>query len=165
MSELARSLEDLAGLLEASKPKRRVLLVAAFSAFDKRGKPINPTAIHEGDQLYLQRPAEFGAGQLRAAGPHDQAASTNAGWAQLQSGPGRLYGTALESLAAGKLSEMAVGLYEKRWETDGDPCPICQENEDAGWILADEAFPSGDDEPLAHPNCYCSLEMRRAEEE
>jgi hypothetical protein len=29
----------------------------------------------------------------------------------------------------------------------------CDENADAGWIDVEDAFPSGDDTPLAHPNC------------
>ena len=38
-----------------------------------------------------------------------------------------------------------------------DPCPICQANGDAGAIPLDQAFPSGDMRPPAHPNCRCAL--------
>jgi hypothetical protein len=31
-----------------------------------------------------------------------------------------------------------------------------------GWIPADAAFDSGDDEPPAHPNCDCSIDYREA---
>ena len=46
---------------------------------------------------------------------------------------------------------------KKAWICDDDPCPICQENEDAGPIDLDDDFPSGDDAPTAHPNCECVL--------
>jgi len=38
----------------------------------------------------------------------------------------------------------------------GDECDICAENESAGWIPIDEAFPSGDQTPPNHPNCRCA---------
>lgn len=38
-----------------------------------------------------------------------------------------------------------------------EPCDICQENADASPIRIDEAFPSGDTEPPAHPNCVCDI--------
>jgi hypothetical protein len=56
---------------------------------------------------------------------------------------------------------------EKGWLTAGDDdvSDDCQENEDAGWIDLDEDFPSGDDAPLAHPNCRCALQVRTVKEE
>jgi len=57
------------------------------------------------------------------------------------------------------LREAADG-SEKSWI--GGTCPVCQENSDAGWIPVDEQFPSGDDEPPAHPNCDCDIETRDA---
>jgi hypothetical protein len=54
------------------------------------------------------------------------------------------------------------GDTEKSWV--GGTCPVCEENAAAGWIDIDEAFPSGDDEPPAHPNCECELETRDAQE-
>lgn len=45
----------------------------------------------------------------------------------------------------------------KEWLTDDEPCPICEENADAGPIPLEEDFPSGDDAPQAHPNCLCAL--------
>jgi hypothetical protein len=51
-----------------------------------------------------------------------------------------------------KLREAAdAGATEKSWV--GGTCDVCQENGDAGWIDMDDQFPSGDDEPPAHPNC------------
>ena len=47
---------------------------------------------------------------------------------------------------------------QKAWQTsnDGDCCDECQDNEDAGLIALDEAFPSGaQDEGDSHPNCHC----------
>lgn len=50
-----------------------------------------------------------------------------------------------------------AGATMKSWETDAAPCPICIENALAGQIPIDDDFPSGDDQPGAHPNCLCSL--------
>ena len=152
MSELAEALESLAVLLEAASTKRktlkRVLTVAAFMGFDARGKPIHPTPIMVGDDLYLARPEDPGAGTVSRASS------------------GRLYSTALESLIAGKIGEMACALFEKRWITEPGACDECETNAGAGWIPADEDFPSGDEEPPnVHPNCRCELLMRRTEEE
>ena len=55
------------------------------------------------------------------------------------------------------------GATEKSWV--GGTCEACQENADAGWIDMDDTFPSGDDEPPAHPNCDCDIETRDAAEE
>lgn len=49
---------------------------------------------------------------------------------------------------------------EKAWALAADPCPICEPNGDDGWIEIDEPFSSGDDRPLAHPTCRCSLLVR-----
>lgn len=38
-----------------------------------------------------------------------------------------------------------------------DPCPICEENGNAGVIPIDKPFPSGDMRPPFHPNCRCAL--------
>lgn len=54
------------------------------------------------------------------------------------------------------------GEEEKQWV--GGTCDICLENSGAGWIPIDDDFPSGDDEPPAHPNCMCELETRTAED-
>jgi SPP1 gp7 family putative phage head morphogenesis protein len=50
----------------------------------------------------------------------------------------------------------AMGVTGKEWIVT-DPCEICAENGDAGIIPIDEAFPSGDMRPPAHPQCRCSL--------
>jgi hypothetical protein len=47
---------------------------------------------------------------------------------------------------------------QKGWQTsnDGDCCDDCSDNEAAGLIAFDDAFPSGaDDEGDSHPNCHC----------
>jgi hypothetical protein len=51
----------------------------------------------------------------------------------------------------------------KQWVTDGDPCELCQENEDRGPIPDDDVFESVDGEvdgPPAHPHCECTLEYK-----
>lgn len=40
---------------------------------------------------------------------------------------------------------------------------ICEENQAAGWIPIDEAFPSGDMAPTFHPNCRCTLAYKESE--
>lgn len=46
------------------------------------------------------------------------------------------------------------GIPEKSWMAGGaNPCEKCEENEAAGLIALDAAFPSGDEHPTAHPNC------------
>ncbi len=51
------------------------------------------------------------------------------------------------------------GVTTKRWVTaGGNPCEICQGNEDDGEIPIDQAFSSGDDYEPAHPNDECYTE-------
>ncbi len=53
---------------------------------------------------------------------------------------------------------------EKSWSTvGGDECDVCYENAAAGWIPVDGTFPSGDDNPPAHPNCRCACLYQVAE--
>lgn len=51
------------------------------------------------------------------------------------------------------------GMSHKRWETMRDPKveQVCLDNEAAGTIPINQAFPSGHDRPLAHPLCRCWL--------
>lgn len=59
----------------------------------------------------------------------------------------------------------AAGLQmEKSWLTVGDNrvSDGCADNEGAGWIPVDDAFPSGHQEPLRFPGCRCSGMYRRA---
>lgn len=51
---------------------------------------------------------------------------------------------------------------EKAWITEDDPCPECEANADEDFIPFEEQFSTGDDQPPAHPNCQCSLELRTA---
>lgn len=66
------------------------------------------------------------------------------------------------TLAAGRDLDEAGLDMEKAWLTAGDAEDECVDNEDAGWIDIDDTFPSGDDAPLAHPNCRCALQVRKA---
>jgi hypothetical protein len=52
---------------------------------------------------------------------------------------------------------------EKSWSSfeDSRVSDECAANAAAGWIPFDDAFPSGDMRPLAHPYCRCALLMRR----
>ena len=61
---------------------------------------------------------------------------------------------ALESAFMDRAKDMKV--TGKEWIVT-DPCPICEENGNAGVIPIDKAFPSGDMRPPAHPNCRCAL--------
>lgn len=58
--------------------------------------------------------------------------------------------------AAQAAEQMGLGM-RKAWLTDDDPCDLCEENADQGFIDLDEEFPSGDDAPPGHPNCKCTL--------
>jgi len=46
---------------------------------------------------------------------------------------------------------------KKQWILGPDPCPVCEENAEAGAIDLDDDFPSGDDNTPAHPNCECAV--------
>ena len=61
---------------------------------------------------------------------------------------------ALESAFMDRAKDMKV--TGKEWIVT-DPCPICEENGNAGVIPIDKPFPSGDMRPPAHPNCRCAL--------
>jgi len=48
-----------------------------------------------------------------------------------------------------------LGVEYKRWITSaGNCCDDCTDNEDAGAIPISDPFPSSDDRPPAHPNCF-----------
>jgi len=49
-----------------------------------------------------------------------------------------------------------LGVTGKEWVWPGGKCNICAENEAAGVIPFDQAFPSGHTTPPAHPNCVCA---------
>lgn len=56
---------------------------------------------------------------------------------------------------------------EKSWLTVNDDrvdIEECMGNQDQGWIPLDEAFQSGDMQPLAHPYCRCTALYRRQRE-
>lgn len=58
----------------------------------------------------------------------------------------------------------AAGLQmEKSWLTvgDGRVDADCEDNASAGWIPLADTFPSGADEPTAHPACRCTALYRR----
>lgn len=61
---------------------------------------------------------------------------------------------ALESAFMDRAKDMKV--TGKEWVVT-DPCPICEENANAGVIPINKPFPSGDMRPPAHPNCRCAL--------
>lgn len=50
------------------------------------------------------------------------------------------------------------GAVGKEWQ-DVNADDECADNADAGPIPIDDAFPSGDDTPAAHPNCRCSIRL------
>jgi len=63
------------------------------------------------------------------------------------------------ALSQASLDNMeAMGIDGKEWVWPGtSDCDICSSNEAAGVIPVDQAFPSGDMAPPAHPNCECAL--------
>jgi Phage Mu protein F like protein len=62
------------------------------------------------------------------------------------------------ALAGYKEAKAAGVKLKKIWVCDSDPCPICEENQDAGEIEVEDDFPSGDDAETAHPGCLCHTE-------
>lgn len=59
------------------------------------------------------------------------------------------------------VNEENGGRYvEKHWDTQDNPCELCIENEDAGWIGVDEDYPNFGARPPGHPNCQCSESFR-----
>ena len=62
------------------------------------------------------------------------------------------------ALAGYKEAKAAGVRLKKIWVCDSDPCPICEENQDAGEIEVEDDFPSGDDAEVAHPGCLCHTE-------
>jgi hypothetical protein len=68
------------------------------------------------------------------------------------------------TLITAQIMQEAGLQMQKSWLTAGDDDveEDCRENEEAEWIDIDDEFPSGDDRPLAHPNCRCVLLTRRA---
>lgn len=52
---------------------------------------------------------------------------------------------------------MRLGVEGKGWNAALEPCDICIRNQSVGVIPVDQAFPSGDMRPAAHPRCKCSL--------
>jgi hypothetical protein len=55
-----------------------------------------------------------------------------------------------------------AGMQEKRWllSNDDNVCPVCVANAAQGYIPMNDAFQSGDMQPLAHPHCQCDLAAR-----
>jgi hypothetical protein len=66
---------------------------------------------------------------------------------------------------ANDLSDAGLTI-EKSWMTMGDDrvSDECAANEAEGWIPNDQAFSSGDDQPLAHPGCRCDAAYRTVAE-
>lgn len=68
--------------------------------------------------------------------------------------------------AADKISLDSGDDVEKLWAIeDTDACEDCQDAFDEDWVDMDFVYPSigGTDPGDAHPNCRCSLDLRRAE--
>jgi len=67
---------------------------------------------------------------------------------------------ALSQASLDRMQDMDIEGKEWVWPGTSD-CDICRDNEAAGIIPVDQAFPSGDMAPPAHPNCECSLAPAR----
>lgn len=147
--DIVDAAESLTQSLTEAKTKGTVkkVAVAAFSTVLADGSFDDPEDVDEGDDLYMQRGSQPGAGSVSLADS------------------GMAFGVALAAVAAGQTSSIGVSLNQKLWVTSDDPCPTCEDNADQGWIDADETFDSGDDEPPAHPNCECTLDTRATGED
>jgi len=59
-----------------------------------------------------------------------------------------------------RMKDMGIEYHE--WvRTSGYDCDVCEDNENAGIIPIDDAFPSGDMTSPAHPNCMCVVSPAR----
>jgi len=58
------------------------------------------------------------------------------------------------------MTEIVIGYRYKRWvlAKDCEKDPRCLANTDAGWIRDHRAFPTGVQQPPAHPDCQCDIE-------
>jgi SPP1 gp7 family putative phage head morphogenesis protein len=68
-----------------------------------------------------------------------------------------------KALSEGSQQRMKdMGIEYKEWvRTSGYDCDVCEDNENAGIIPIDDAFPSGDMTPPSHPNCMCVVSPAR----
>lgn len=134
--------------LEAPRSKRKVE-VSAFATIQPSGEPADPVDVSEGDDLYLAKTEQPGAGTVS------------------RDITGALVAMAAAAVKAGETASIDAQMYEKRWVLgDGGVsgnCQDCEDNADDGWIPADEEFSAGADEPPMHPNCDCSIETRLME--
>ena len=66
------------------------------------------------------------------------------------------------SMVAALELEAAGRIMQKRWLTVGDVYVDgnCQANEAMGWVVLNETYANGEDRPLDHPACRCSLAYR-----
>lgn len=65
--------------------------------------------------------------------------------------------------AAQSISDDTGDDVEKHWDAEDDACDDCLDCEDEDWVDLDFTYPAfGVDEPEGHPNCRCSLDVRRA---
>jgi len=67
---------------------------------------------------------------------------------------------ALSSASLDRMKDMGIDGKEWVWPGNSD-CGICADNQAAGIIPVNQAFPSGDMAPPAHPNCQCALAPAR----
>jgi len=141
----------------------RRVTVAAFRTVGPRGGLSDPTPIHPGDDLWATaiNPDELTTRSGFQFGSNDKRFTPGEGWIISRAVSPFPFGVAGGALLPGKKEEIPIIAYEKMWMTDFHPCPVCDENALKGWIPADEAFPSGDMEPTAHPNCRCNVWFRR----
>lgn len=61
-----------------------------------------------------------------------------------------------------EMGRAAGAKFKSSHTTTDNPCPACIENEAAGHIPIEQAFPAGGGQPTFHPMCGCSLELHAA---
>jgi len=131
--------ELVAGINETTRARVKAIINQAVDegwSYDKTAK------------LLIQEYEEFAVGR-----PQDHIASRAHGIAVTELGNAYCEGNA--EVVNGLLS---AGLTVwKKWDIsfEDKACDICKANAEVGWIPANEPFPSGDAEPLAHPYCMC----------
>jgi hypothetical protein len=157
----ANQTASMVGVSPFSKVPQRVKDYIAEHSLEQIGSDLDKTTVDEirtilVNGLEAEKPFSTIITQIKQAGAFSRARAETIAVSEI--------GNAFSQGTLGAAKDVAAeGVdMEKSWLAEDDPCPICEENANADWLDVDEDFPSGDDAPLAHPNCLCALLVRRA---
>jgi hypothetical protein len=149
------------GVSPFSKVPQRVKDYIAEHSLEQIGSDLDKTTVDEirtilVNGLEAEKPFSTIIAEIKQAGAFSRQRAETIAVSEI--------GNAFSQGTLGAAKDVAADgvVMEKSWLAEDEPCPICEENANADWLDVDEDFPSGDDAPLAHPNCLCALLVRRA---